>query len=253
MSEADVVICAVARTPVGRFRGALRNYSAVELGVLTVKELLQRVDIDPTSGVVDELLFGQVLQAGAGQAPARQVALGAGLPSSIPCTTINKVCGSGLKTVMFAANSIRAGEYEVLICGGMESMTNSPHLAWGVKRGKDVPFDELKHSMVHDGLWDVYDDVHMGMTGETVASDYQISRNDSDEFSVRSHTLANQAWENGWMGFEAFSVNGINRDGEAITLEVDEGIRVGTDMERLSGLSPVFPMCTSSYTSQRPS
>ncbi|MBT3972018.1 MAG: thiolase family protein, partial [Euryarchaeota archaeon] len=240
MSEADVVICAVARTPVGRFRGALRNYSAVDLGVMAVKELLQRVDIDPTSGVVDELLFGQVLQAGAGQAPARQVALGAGLPSSIPCTTINKVCGSGLKTVMFAANSIRAGEYEVLICGGMESMTNSPHLAWGVKRGKDVPFDELEHSMVHDGLWDVYDDVHMGNTGETVASDYQISRNDSDEFSVRSHTLANQAWENGWMGFEAFSVNGINRDGEAITLEVDEGIRVGTDMERLSGLSPVF-------------
>lgn len=240
MSETDVVICAVARTPIGRFRGALRNYSAVELGIMAVKELMQRVDIDPASGVIDELLFGQVLQAGAGQAPARQVALGAGLPNSIPCTTINKVCGSGLKTVMFAANSIKAGEYEVLICGGMESMTNSPHLAWGVKRGAEVPFDDLKHSMVHDGLWDVYDDVHMGNTGETVACDYQISRSDSDIFSVRSHTLANRAWENGWMDFEAFSVAGVNREGEPITLSRDEGIRAGTDMERLSGLSPVF-------------
>lgn len=240
MSETDVVICAVARTPIGRFRGALRNYSAVELGIMAVKELMQRVDIDPASGVIDELLFGQVLQAGAGQAPARQVALGAGLPNSIPCTTINKVCGSGLKTVMFAANSIKAGEYEVLICGGMESMTNSPHLAWGVKRGAEVPFDDLTHSMVHDGLWDVYDDVHMGNTGETVACDYQISRSDSDIFSVRSHTLANRAWENGWMDFEAFSVAGVNREGEPITLSRDEGIRAGTDMERLSGLSPVF-------------
>ena len=137
MAEDDVVICAVARTPVGRFRGALSGYSAVELGVLAVKELLRRAGIKPESGVIDEVLFGHVLQAGAGQAPARQVALGAGLPPSIPATTVNKVCGSGLKTVMLAANSIRAGEYEVRSCGGMESMTNSPHLVWNPKKGED--------------------------------------------------------------------------------------------------------------------
>ncbi len=240
MAEDDVVICAVARTPVGRFRGALSGYSAVELGVLAVKELLRRAGIAPESGVVDEVLFGHVLQAGAGQAPARQVALGAGLPPSIPATTINKVCGSGLKTVMLAANSIRAGEYEVLICGGMESMTNSPHLVWNPKKGEDVPASELKHAMIHDGLWDVYNDIHMGSSGESVASEYDISRNDSDSFSVRSHLLANHAWEKGWMDWEAFAIPGLDREGNSITVSRDEGIRAGIDMERMESLSPVF-------------
>ena len=120
----EVVICAVARTPVGRYRGSLSEHSAVELGILTVQELLRRAKIDASSGIVDEVLFGQVLQAGAGQAPARQVTLGAGLPVSTPATTINKVCGSSLKAVMMAANSIRAGEYNVIVAGGMESMTS---------------------------------------------------------------------------------------------------------------------------------
>ena len=240
MAGDEVVICAVARTPVGRFRGALRGYSAVELGVLAVKELLRRVGIEPESGVVDEVLFGHVLQAGAGQAPARQVALGAGLPPSIPATTVNKVCGSGLKTVMLAANSIRAGEYEVLICGGMESMTNSPHLVWNPKKGEDVPASELKHAMIHDGLWDVYNDIHMGSSGESVASEYDISRNDSDSFSVRSHLLANHAWEKRWMDWEAFTIPGLDREGNSITVSRDEGIRAGIDMERMESLSPVF-------------
>ena len=240
MANTEVVICAVARTPVGRFRGALREYSAVELGILSVKELLNRCNIDPSSGIIDEVLFGQVLQAGAGQAPARQVALGAGLPVSIPATTINKVCGSGLKTVMMAANSIRSGEYEVIVCGGMESMTNSPHLVWSPRRGEDVAYGDLKHSMVFDGLWDVYNDVHMGNTGETVAIDYEISRNDSDSFSARSHALANEAWENGWLDWEAFAVEGKDRDGNTITLTRDEGIRPNADVEGLSELEPVF-------------
>ena len=151
---AEPVICAVARTPVGKFRGALSGYSAVELGVLAVNELLRRADIDPASGLIDEVLFGQVLQAGAGQAPARQVALGAGLPFSTPCTTINKVCGSSLKATMIAASAIRAGEHEVVIAGGMESMTNTPHIVIDPNRGEDVPYSDLISSMVHDGLWD---------------------------------------------------------------------------------------------------
>src|SRR5210317_1954735 len=135
MSQPKAVICAVARTPIGKFMGALSSLSAVELGVLTVKELLSRTGIDPASGVVDEVLFGQVLQAGAGQNPARQVALGAGLPVSTPCATINKVCGSSLKAAMMAANSIRAGEYKAIVAGGMESMSNAPQLLMGQRTG----------------------------------------------------------------------------------------------------------------------
>ncbi|HIA24649.1 MAG TPA: acetyl-CoA C-acyltransferase, partial [Candidatus Poseidoniales archaeon] len=146
----DPVICAVARTPVGKFRGALRNYTATELGSLAVTELLERAGISANSGIVDEVLFGQVLQAGEGQAPARQVALGAGLPNSTPCTTINKVCGSSLKAVMIAASAIRAGEYEVVIAGGMESMTNSPHFAQQTGRNE---YGEMKSVLIHDGLW----------------------------------------------------------------------------------------------------
>ncbi len=240
MADSEVVICAVARTPIGRFRGALREYSAIELGVMAVKELLERASIDPSSGIIDEVLFGQVLQAGSGQAPARQVALGAGLPDSIPATTINKVCGSGLKTVMLAANSIRAGEYKVIVCGGMESMTNAPHLVWGPKRGEDVAYGDLAHSMIHDGLWDVYNDEHMGMTGETVASEFEIKRSTSDEFAARSHHLAQQAWDSGWMEWESFPVAGIDREGNPITLTQDEGIRVQTSLESLSELKPAF-------------
>ena len=225
------VICAVARTPVGKFRGALAGYSAVELGVLAVNELLSRADIDPASGLIDELLFGQVLQAGAGQAPARQVALGAGLPFSTPCTTVNKVCGSSMKAVMIAASAIRAGEHDVIIAGGMESMTNAPHLVWTPVPGDDIPYSDLSSAMVHDGLWDVYNDEHMGCTGETVANEFEISRADSDAFALRSHQLAAKAWDAGLMDFEAFALP---------ELACDEGINVEVSQESLAELSPVF-------------
>ena len=225
------VICAVARTPVGRYRGALAEYSAVELGIAAVKELLSRAGIDPASGLIDEVIFGQVLQAGAGQAPARQVALGAGLPHSIPAVTINKVCGSSLKAAMLAANSIRAGEYEVLIIGGMESMTNAPHFVRHPAKGEDVPFADLANTMIHDGLWDVYNDEHMGNTGEKVACDYEISREASDGFAIRSHALAAAAWADGKMAFEAFEFGGLSRD---------EGIRDSMDAEKLASMRAVF-------------
>ncbi len=223
---ARVVICGVARTPIGKFRGSLSNLTAVELGIRSVKELLSRCDIDPSSGVIDEVLFGQVLQAGAGQAPARQVALGAGLPNTIAATTINKVCGSSLKAVMLAANSIKAGEYNAIIAGGMESMTNAPKFE---KRNGEEK--ELVSSMVHDGLWDVYNDVHMGNTGEIVANECNISREKMDAFAARSQNNAATAEENGWFDWERF---------EMPELKVDEGVRAGTTTEALAGLRPVF-------------
>lgn len=217
----DVVICAVARTPVGRYRGALADRSAVELGVHAVKGLLDRVGIDPASGIIDEVLFGQVLQAGAGQAPARQVALGAGMPHSTPATTVNKVCGSSLKAVMLAANSIRAGEYNVIVAGGMESMTNAPYFG---KKISKTEYGELQPTMIHDGLWDVYNNEHMGNTGETVSEEFDIGRETADAFSSRSHDLAQAAWDQGWMDFEVVETPG---------LDCDEGIRPGGDLSEM--------------------
>ena len=221
-----VVICGVARTPIGKFRGSLSNLSAVELGIRSVKELLNRCNIDPSSGVIDEVLFGQVLQAGAGQAPARQVALGAGLPNSTAATTINKVCGSSLKAAMIASNSIKAGEYKAIIAGGMESMTNAPKFE---KRNGEEK--EMVSTMVHDGLWDVYNDVHMGNTGEIVANECNISREKMDAFAARSQNKAAEAEANGWFDWERFDMP---------ELSTDEGVRAGTTAEKLAGLRPVF-------------
>ena len=234
----DVVICAVARTPIGRYRGALADRSAVDLGIHAVKGLLARVGINPASGIIDEVLFGQVLQAGAGQAPARQVALGAGMPHSTPATTINKVCGSSLKAVMMAANSIRAGEYNVIVAGGMESMTNAPYFG---KKISKTEFGEMKPTMIHDGLWDVYNDEHMGNTGETVSEEFGIDRLTADTFSSRSHDLALTAWEQGWMEFEVISTPGLDRD---------EGIRTGVDLSEMRAVFKEGGMVTAGNASQ---
>jgi acetyl-CoA C-acetyltransferase len=220
--------------------GALASMKAVDLGALTVTELLKRADIDPASGLVDEVLFGQVLQAGVGQNPARQVALGAGLPVSTPCTTINKVCGSSLKAAMMAANSIRAGEYKVIVAGGMESMSNAPQLLMGQRKGTKMGDSKLVDSMIHDGLWDVYNDVHMGTTGETVANECNISREAMDAFAARSQQRAAEAWENGWFDWETFAVEVPQRRGDPLVLATDEGVRGQTTAESLAGLRPVF-------------
>ena len=225
------VICAYARTPVGKFRGSLSEYSAIDLGILTVKELLERAGIDPGMGLIDQVYMGQVLQAGCGQAPARQVAIGAGMPVTTPCTTINKVCGSSLKAAMIAATEIRAGVSRVVVAGGMESMSNAPHIARNVKKGEEVLFTSLESVLMEDGLKDAFSGESMGNTGDTVAEEHGISREDSDRFSVRSHTLANNAWEEGWIDKEVFPVGSLMRD---------EGIRPGTNEETLSGLRAVF-------------
>ena len=233
------VICAVARTPVGRYRGVFSDMSAVELGIYAIKGLLENVGLEPNNNVIDEVLMGQVLQAGAGQNPARQVALGAGLPVSTPCTTINKVCGSSLKSVMIASSAIRAGEYRAVIAGGMESMTNAPHLVRGFRKGEEVDSTSLIHSMVHDGLWDVYNDMHMGNTGEVIADECSISRKEMDEFAVRSHQRAATARDNGWFEWEIIPVNIVTDEGIK-EIRTDEGIRDNSNTETLSELRSVF-------------
>tara|TARA_Y100001958_G_scaffold159907_1_gene164163 strand:+ start:3513 stop:4649 length:1137 start_codon:yes stop_codon:yes gene_type:complete len=220
--------------------GTLSSMTAVQLGVETVKELCHRVGIDVASGVVDEVLFGQVLQAGSGQNPARQVALGSGMPVTTSAATINKVCGSSLEAAMMAANSIIAGKSNVVIAGGMESMSNAPQLLIGQRRGKKIGDSKLVDSMINDGLWDVYNDIHMGNTGETIAEESAISRADSDEFAVRSHQRAAEAWNQGWFDWETFSVSVPQRRGEDLQFSRDEGIKPNSNVEVLSNLRPVF-------------
>ncbi|DAC08397.1 MAG TPA: acetyl-CoA C-acyltransferase, partial [Candidatus Poseidoniales archaeon] len=195
---------------------------------------------EPDSGVIDEVIFGQVLQAGAGQNPARQVALGAGLPVSTPCATINKVCGSSLKAAMMAANSIRAGEYKAIVAGGMESMTNAPQLLMGQRRGAKMGNSTLVDSMIHDGLWDVYNDMHMGNTGEVVSEEFSISREGMDAFAAQSQQRAAAAQAKGWFDWELVPVQVPQRRGDPVTVAMDEGIRADTTAEGLAGLRPVF-------------
>jgi acetyl-CoA C-acetyltransferase len=240
MPQPKVAICAVARTPIGKFMGSLSGFTAVELGVLTVKELCQRAGINPASGIIEEVIFGQVLQAGAGQNPARQVALGAHLPYSTPSVTINKVCGSSLKAAMLAANSIRAGEYKAIVAGGMESMSNAPHLLKNHRKGSKMGDSTLVDSMIHDGLWDGYNDMHMGTTGETIADECNISREDSDAYAARSQQRAWTAQENGWFDWEMFTIEIPQRRGDPVMFNSDEGVRPTTTTESLAGLRPVF-------------
>ena len=189
------VICAYARTPVGKFRGSLSGFSAVDLGAMTVKELLERSGINPSSGLIDQVYMGQVLQAGSGQAPARQVAIKAGMPVSTPCTTINKVCGSSLKAAMIGATEINAGISDFVVAGGMESMSNAPRFSRNVRKGEVVSFDSLESILLNDGLKDAFTGESMGNTGETVAREHEISREKSDEFAVRRNSIASRAWE----------------------------------------------------------
>ena len=234
------VICAVARTPIGRFRGVFAQMSAVDLGIVAVRSVLERLGIDPMENVIDDVIMGQVIQAGAGQNPARQVALGAGLPVSTPCATINKVCGSSLKAVMIAATAIRAGEHRAVIAGGMESMTNAPHLVRDYHKGSEIDPDSLVHSMVYDGLWDVYNDIHMGNTGELIAEECNISRIEMDTFAARSQKLAAKARDEGWFDWEIVAVDAPQSDGSVVNVVHDEGIREGTNVETLAGLRTVF-------------
>lgn len=237
MSE-QAVIVAACRTPVGRFLGGLAPLKATELGAVAVKEAVSRAGAKPED--VQEVIMGNVLQAGLGQNPARAAALGAGLPESVPAFTVNKVCGSALKAVMLAAQAVKAGDRDVVVAGGMESMSNAPYLQLGARTGQKMGDWTLRDHMIHDGLWDHYNDFHMGETGEIVADRFDVARVDADALAVRSHRLAQEAWDSGAFEAEVVPVPVPQRKGDPVVVARDEGIRPGTTAEKIGALRPVF-------------
>src|SRR3954467_14958537 len=189
----DVVIISGCRTPVGKFQGSLSDLKATELGAIVVREAVKRANLDPKQ--VNECIMGNVVSAGLGQNPARQAAIFGGLPPQVGALTINKVCGSGLKAVGLAAQAIQTGNAEVVVAGGMESMTNAPYLLPQARKGYRLGNSQIVDSVVNDGLWDIYNNYHMGMTGENVAQKYGVTREQQDEYAVSSHQKAVQAWK----------------------------------------------------------
>ena len=236
----DVVIVSAVRTPIAKFQGALTDFTAPQLGAMVVKEAVKRSDLDPTR--VDECIMGNVISAGLGQNPARQAALNGGLPPEVAALTINKVCGSGLKAVGLAAQAIQTGNAEILVAGGMESMTNAPYLLPQARKGYRLGNSQIIDSMVNDGLWDVYNNYHMGMTGENVAEKYGITRAQQDEFAVNSHRKAVQAWKECRFKSQVMPVEiPARKKGEPPTIfDKDEGPREDTTAETLRALKPAF-------------
>jgi acetyl-CoA C-acetyltransferase len=234
----DIVIAAAARTAIGKFGGSLAKVPAPELGATVIRELLARGKIKPEQ--VSEVILGQVLTAGSGQNPARQSLIKAGLPSSIPAMTINKVCGSGLKAVMLAAQAIRCGDADIVIAGGQENMSAAPHVLLGSRDGFRMGDAKLIDSMIVDGLWDVYNQYHMGTTAENVAKQYGISRSQQDEFSVASQNKAEAAQKAGKFKDEIVPVMIPQRKGDPVAFAADEFIKSGATLDALSGLRPAF-------------
>jgi acetyl-CoA C-acetyltransferase len=234
----DAVILSGARTPVGKLLGALKDFSAVDLGVIAARAAIERAGID--ADAVDEVIMGNVLQAGNGQNPARQVALRAGAPDSVAALTINKVCGSGLKAVMLAANGIKVGEISLAVAGGMESMTGAPYLLKGARQGYRLGNGELIDSMIQDGLWCAFDDWHMGCTGEVVADRYHVGREEQDEYALNSHRKALAAINEGRFDREIVPVEIPQKKGASLTVKTDEGPREDTSLESLARLKPAF-------------
>jgi acetyl-CoA C-acetyltransferase len=233
----DVYILSAARTPIGKFGGGLSTVPATELGATAIRAAVQRAGVAPER--VDEVFMGQVIQAGAGQAPARQAALKAGLPNGVGATTINKVCGSGLKAVMLGAASIRAGDADLIVAGGMENMNLGPYLLPGARAGYRLGNAELVDATVHDGLWCAICDVHMGIHAERVAGKHEVSREAQDEFALRSHRRALAAIAEGRFADEIVAVEVPGRKGPVI-VDTDEGPRTDTSLDALGRLKPAF-------------
>lgn len=234
----ESVIVSAVRTPTGKFLGVLKDFRAPDLGALAVREAVGRAGIDPA--MVDECLMGNVVGAGIGQAPARQAALRGGLPNSVGALTINKVCGSGLKAVMLASQGIAAGDIDIAVAGGMESMSNCPYLLFKVREGLRMGDSKVVDSMIHDGLWDAYDDVHMGMTGELVAERYKVSRDEQDAYAVDSHRKAAKATRDGAFAAEMLPISIPQRKGDPVIVKTDEPVREDTSLESLGRLKPAF-------------
>lgn len=234
----EVVIVAATRTAIGSFGGQFANIPAHQLGATVIRALLEQTGIDPAS--VDEVILGQVLTAGCGQNPARQAAIHAGLPHSVPALNINKVCGSGLKAVHLAAQAIRCGDAEIMIAGGQESMSLSPHLLPSSRTGQRMGDGKLIDSMVHDGLWDAFNNYHMGITAENLAERYDLSRQQQDAFALASQQKAVAAQTAGRFDAEITPVLVPQRKGESLSIAQDEQPRAATTLESLGRLRPAF-------------
>ncbi|MCA8099000.1 acetyl-CoA C-acetyltransferase [Burkholderia contaminans] len=234
----DVVIVSAARTAVGKFGGSLAKIAAPELGATVIRAVLERAGVKPEQ--VSEVIMGQVLTAGSGQNPARQSLIKAGLPNAVPGMTINKVCGSGLKAVMLAANAIVAGDAEIVIAGGQENMSASPHVLPGSRDGFRMGDAKLVDTMIVDGLWDVYNQYHMGITAENVAKEYGITREEQDAFAALSQNKAEAAQKAGRFNDEIVPVAIPQRKGEPLQFAADEFVRHGVTAESLAGLKPAF-------------
>jgi acetyl-CoA C-acetyltransferase len=232
------VILSAVRTPVGKFQGGLAGFSAPELGGKVVAEAARRAGIDPKQ--IDEAILGNVVQAGLGQNPARQAALKGGCDPRVAAMTINKVCGSGLKAVALAAQAIQTGESEIVVAGGMESMSNCPYLLPGARTGYRLGDGKLVDSMIHDGLWDAYEDFHMGITGELVAEKYGIGREEQDRFSVESHKKAVNARKSCFLESQILPIEVPQKKGDPLVIKYDESPREDTSMEALAKLKPAF-------------
>lgn len=234
----EVVIVGAARTPIGNFGGALSSLSAVDLGVITAKEALNRAGISPD--MVDDVLLGNILSTGIGQNPARQVAINAGIPETTPATTINKVCGSGLRTVSMGAQFIMLGDADVVLAGGMESMSNAPYMLknarWGLRMGDGQVVD----TMIHDGLTDAFNKYHMGITAENVAEKWEVSREEQDQFALNSQLKAEAAQKAGKFVNEIVPVTIPQRKGDPIVVDKDEYPKSGMTIEKLAKLRPAF-------------
>ena len=233
----DVVIVGAARTPVGSFLGTLSPLTAPQLGAIAIKAALERAGVDP--GKVEEVWMGNVLQAGQGQAPGRQAAIYAGIPDTVPTNTLNKMCGSGLKTVISAAQAIALGDAEVIVAGGMESMSNAPYLSLNMRQGARMGSVEMKDHMILDGLWDVYNQQHMGMCAEATAADFKISRAAQDEFALESTNRAIRAQKEGLFKAEIVPVPVPQKKGDALMVADDEGPKTARP-EKIATLKPVF-------------
>jgi acetyl-CoA C-acetyltransferase len=234
----DAVIISAARTPTGKFQGLLKGFSATDLGAIAVKEAIKRAGIKAED--IDEVIMGCVVQAGLGQAPARQAALKAGLPPEVSALTINMVCGSGLRAVSLAAQAIKLGDADFVVAGGMESMSNIPYAMPGARDGYRMGNQTVTDLMINDGLWCPFENWHMGNTGEVVADKHQITRETQDNFAYNSHRKATEAQQNGYFKDEIIPIEIPQRKGDPIVLDYDEPVRPDTTVESLSKLKPAF-------------
>lgn len=234
----EVVIVSAVRTAIGSFQGSLKDVPATKLGALVIEEAINRAGISKEQ--IDEVIMGNVLQAGLGQNPARQASILAGLPQEVPAMTINKVCGSGLKTIHLATQAIKAGDAEIVVAGGMENMSQAPYLLMNAREGFRMGNQKAVDSMISDGLWCAFNDYHMGVTAENLCSNYNLTREEQDEFAARSQQRATEAIDSGRFEEEIIPVHIPQRKGEPIEFKTDEYVKKGTTAEKLGGLRPAF-------------